>query len=107
AMVTITQLEYILAVDRLRHFGKAAKACHVSQPSLSMQIQKAESLLGVVIFDRDKQPVIPTDKGALIIEQARAVLREHAKLHQLSRSAAGEISGPFTLGVIPTLAPYL
>jgi len=106
-MPTITQLEYIAAVDRTRHFGKAAKECHISQPSLSMQIQKAEELLGVLIFDRDKKPVLPTEKGARIIEQAKEVLRAHAKLLHMSKDESMAISGTFRLGVIPTLAPYL
>ncbi|MGE0171298.1 MAG: hydrogen peroxide-inducible genes activator [Oligoflexales bacterium] len=106
-MTTITQLEYIVAVERLRHFGKAAKACHVSQPTLSMQIQKMEEDLGVVIFDRDKKPVLPTEKGAVIIEQSKAVLREYSKLLEIGKTEAGVVRGTFRLGVIPTLAPYL
>lgn len=106
-MVTLTQLEYIVAVDRLRHFGRAAKACHVTQPSLSMQIQKAEELLGVVIFDRVKKPVIPTEKGQELIAQAKVVLREHARFLQIGRQSADEVGGEFRLGVIPTLAPYV
>jgi LysR family hydrogen peroxide-inducible transcriptional activator len=106
-MLTITQLEYLVAVERLRHFGKAAKACHVSQPSLSMQIQKAEDLLGFAVFDRLKKPVLPTEKGIPILEQARAVLREHARLVQIGRDSSHEVAGSFRLGIIPTLAPYV
>jgi LysR family hydrogen peroxide-inducible transcriptional activator len=68
-MATITQLEYLVAVDRLRHFGKAAKACHVSQPTLSMQIQKLEETLGTIIFDRSKKPILLTEKGKKLLEQ--------------------------------------
>ena len=69
-MPTITQLEYILAVDRLKHFGRAAKECHVSQPSLSAQIHKVEDELNLIIFDRSKKPILVTDKGKLVISQA-------------------------------------
>jgi LysR family transcriptional regulator, hydrogen peroxide-inducible genes activator len=106
-MTSITQLEYVIAVERLRHFGKAAKACHISQPTLSMQIQKMEEALGVIIFDRDKKPVLPTEKGTAVIEQAKAVLREYEKLLGISKTEAGVVRGSFKLGVIPTLAPYL
>lgn len=106
-MPTLTQLQYIVAVDRLRHFGKAAKACHVSQPSLSMQLHKAEDELGVVLFDRNAKPVVPTDEGRALIEQARQVIREHERLLELSRSTKGEVAGNFHIAVIPTLASYL
>ena len=78
--MTITQLEYILAVEKFRHFGKAAKACSVTQPTLSMQLQKAEEELGVVLFDRSKNPIITTDEGTKIIDQARLVIREYKKI---------------------------
>ena len=106
-MPTITQLEYIVAVDRLRHFGKAAKACHVSQPSLSMQLQKAEDELGVQIFDRHKKPITATDEGKPIIDQARQILREHERLLDISKNKSSALSGDFHLVVIPTLAPYI
>ena len=79
--MTITQLEYIIAVEKLRHFGKAAKACAVSQPTLSMQLQKAEEELGVIFFDRSKNPILPTDDGLKIVEQARLVIREYISIH--------------------------
>ena len=106
-MVTITQLEYILAVDTYRHFGKAADACHVSQPTLSMQIQKVEEEFGFPLFDRQKKPILPTDKGRVFIEQAKALLREHKKLVTIGNSNSGDLTGTFRLGIIPTLAPYL
>jgi LysR family hydrogen peroxide-inducible transcriptional activator len=106
-MPTLTQLEYIVAVEKFRHFGKAAEACHVSQPSLSMQIQKVEEALGIVIFDRAKKPILPTEKGQRFIEQAKTLLRENQKLLQVAKQDNLEISGQFRLGVIPTLAPYL
>ncbi len=106
-MPTLSQLEYIVAVDKFRHFGRASKACHVSQPSLSMQLMKAEEELGVVIFDRSKQPILTTDRGEAIIQQAKVVLREAERLQHISRQENGELRGDFRLGVIPTLAPYV
>ena len=103
-MPTLTQLEYIVAVDRLRHFAKAAEACCISQPSLSMQIQKAEKEIGFALFDRHKKPVLPTTKGRAFVDQARIVLNEHRHLLHLSHSRRSEVSGAFRLGVIPTLA---
>lgn len=105
--MTITQIEYILAVDKFRHFGKAAKASAVTQPTLSMQLQKAEEELGVVIFDRSKNPILPTDEGRQIIEQARSVLREYKKIFAIIDANKKEVRGEFRLGVIPTLSPYL
>lgn len=106
-MPTLTQIEYIVAVEKLRHFGKAAKACHVSQPTLSMQIQKVEEELGFPIFDRLQKPVLPTEKGQRFIEQAKVLSREHQKLIEMSRQAEHEVSGDFRLGIIPTLTPYV
>lgn len=105
--MTITQLEYIIAVEKLRHFGKAAKACAVSQPTLSMQLQKAEEELGVIFFDRSKNPILPTDDGLKIVEQARLVIREYKKIYSIIDSSKNEVRGDFRLGVIPTLAPYV
>jgi len=106
-MTTITQLEYLLAVDRERHFGRAAEACHVSQPSLSAQIKKLEEELEVVIFDRSKSPVLTTEVGNEIIAQARIVLQEHGKLKVIADEKAAEPRGDFELAVIPTLASYV
>jgi len=106
-MPSIPQLEYILAVDKLRHFGKAAERCHVTQPTLSMQIQKVEEEIGFPIFDRLKKPIVATPKGVRFLEQAKALIREHQKLMDLSRQQGAELSGEFRLGVIPTVAPYL
>lgn len=106
-MASITQLEYLLAVARTRHFGKAALLCHVSQPSLSAQIQKVEEELEVVVFDRSKTPIIVTDAGKDLIEQAKVVLREHKKLKYIAGLGSSAPKGDFQLAVIPTLAPYL
>ncbi len=105
--MTITQLEYILAVEKHRHFGKAAKACSVTQPTLSMQLQKAEEELGIVLFDRSKNPIITTEEGGRIIEQARLVIREYKKIFSIIDASKDEVRGDFRLGVIPTLAPYV
>ena len=105
-MPTLTQLEYILAVHKLKHFGRAARACHVSQPSLSAQVQKVEEELDTILFDRSKKPILTTKKGEQVVAQAKIVLSEHRKLFGL-KIADGEISGEFNLGVIPTLSPYL
>lgn len=105
--MTITQLEYVLAVDKFRHFGKAAKACSVTQPTLSMQLQKAEEELGVVLFDRSKNPILPTPEGEKIIHQARFVIREYKKIFSIIDASKDEVSGEFRLGVIPTLTPYV
>jgi len=105
--MTITQLEYILAVEKFRHFGKAAKACNITQPTLSMQLQKAEEELGVVIFDRSKNPILTTDEGVKIVAQARLVIREYKKIFSIIDASKNEVRGDFRLGVIPTIAPYL
>lgn len=106
-MASITQLEYLVAVDKYRHFGKAAQACHVSQPTLSMQLQKMEEEYKITFFDRSKQPILPNPEAVPLIEQARTVLREFEKLKHLTTDSNGEPSGDFRLGVIPTVAPYL
>ena len=105
--MTITQLEYILAVEKYRHFGKAAKSCSVTQPTLSMQLQKAEEELGVILFDRSRTPILPTEEGIQIINQSRLVLREYKKIFSIIDANKGEVRGEFKLAVIPTLAPYL
>lgn len=106
-MATITQLQYIVTVEKLKHFGHAAEACHVSQPSLSAQIQKVEDQIGFPIFDRNKKPIATTSRGAHFIEQAKTVLREHAKLISISQQSKTELVGPLSLGIIPTVSPYL
>lgn len=105
-MPTLTQLEYIIAVDKLKHFGRAADSCHVSQPSLSAQIQKVEEELNVIIFDRSKKPIVTTDLGLKVVEQAKKVLLEHHRLMNLQLNT-NKIQGKFHLGVIPTLSPYI
>ena len=105
--MTITQLEYIIAVDTYRHFATAAEHCFITQPTLSMQIQKLEEDLGKKIFDRSKQPVVPTEIGEEIILQARKILHEVKMIHQLISDKEGVLKGELRIGIIPTLAPYL
>ena len=106
-MITLTQLEYIVAVDTHRHFGKAAEACFITQPTLSMQIKKLEEDLEIIIFDRSKQPLIPTDVGIRIIEQARVVLKQAEEINNIVKDHKNQVSGMLRIGIIPTLAPYL
>ncbi|MBL0306842.1 MAG: hydrogen peroxide-inducible genes activator [Chitinophagaceae bacterium] len=105
--MTLTQLEYIVALDTHRHFALAAEKCFITQPTLSMQIQKLEEELGVKIFDRTKQPVIPTEIGTNIIRQARITLREANLIKQMINDQKDTLSGDLRMGIIPTLAPYL
>ena len=105
--MTFVQLEYIVALDTCRHFAQAAAKCFVTQPTLSMQIQKLEEELGVKIFDRSKQPVLPTSSGKEIIEQARKILAERDLLTENIDAKKGIVNGELKVGVIPTIAPYL
>ena len=105
--MTFTQLEYIVALDTHRHFADAAEQCYVTQPTLSMQINKLETELGVKIFDRSKQPVLPTVAGVEIIEKARKLLADRDELLEAIHSKKGVVKGELRIGIIPTLAPYL
>lgn len=106
-MPTLTQIEYALAVEKHRHFGKAAEACHVSQPTLSLQLQKLEDELGLTVFDRLRKPILPTDEGRRFLDQAKVVIREHQRLLHMARARTGRVSGEFRLGIIPTVGNYL
>ena len=105
--MTFVQLEYIVAVDTYRHFATAAGNCFVTQPTLSMQVQKLEEELGIKIFDRSKQPVIPTEAGRALIEQARKILAEKDTIQEIVQERKGILRGELRIGIIPTLAPYL
>lgn len=105
--MTLVQLEYIVAVDSFRHFASAAAHCYVTQPTLSMQINKLEQDLGIKIFDRSKQPVIPTEAGKEIITEARKILAGKELIEELVENRKGIIAGELRIGIIPTLAPYL
>lgn len=106
-MPTNVQLMYVVALDKYRHFGRAAEACHVTQPTLSMQIQKLEEDLGVLLFDRNARPVTPTELGRRIIAQARVALAEVERISDIVQEITGEMKGVLRIGVISTLAPYL
>lgn len=106
--MTITQLEYIIAVDTYGNFLLAAEKCSVSQPALSMQIQKLEKELGIRIFDRSRQPVVATEVGTGVILQAREILKQCSKLTEMvSEQRKGDLNGQLRIGVIPTIAPYV
>ena len=105
--MTLLQLEYIVALDKHRHFRLAAESCHVTQPSLSTQVQKLEEELGVILFDRNVRPVAPTELGRQIISHARLVLGEAARLQALVQEATGEMAGELRVGILSTIAPYL
>ncbi len=105
--MTLVQLEYVIAVDTWRHFAVAAEHCFVTQPTLSMQIQKLEEELGIKLFDRSKQPVVPTAPGVEIIAAARKVVSGKNQLLELVHDKKGIVAGELRIGIIPTLAPYL
>ncbi len=105
--MTLTQLEYIIALDTYRHFGKAAAHCNIAQPSLSLQVQKLEDELKVQIFSRNTSPIQPTETGGIIIEQAKKILSEAGMVSQLVQQQKKTVEGHLKIGIIPTLAPYL
>ncbi len=105
--MTIIQLEYLLAVANCGSFSMAAEHCFVTQPSLSMQVKSLEEELGVVLLDRSKKPVIPTEAGEVVLEQARKTLKEYNYIKEAVAELKGETTGKLRLGVIPTIAPYL
>jgi LysR family hydrogen peroxide-inducible transcriptional activator len=106
--MTITQLEYVIAVDTHGNFLTAAEKCSVSQPALSMQIQKLERELGIRIFDRSRQPVVATEIGKSIIQQAREIIKQCNRLTEVvNEDKKGELTGQLRIGIIPTIAPYV
>lgn len=105
--MTIQQLRYIIALDKYRHFAQAAEECGISQPTLSTMVQKLEEELDVVLFDRTRQPIVPTATGRLVIEQARSTLREMEKIGELVKNESQRLSGPLTIGILPTISPCL
>ncbi len=105
--MNIQQLEYIVAVDNHRHFSRAAEASFVTQPTLSMMIQKLEDELGVKIFDRTQSPIEPTDVGRKLIDQARVSLAQIHQIKEIVEEEKGIIKGVFRLAIIPTVSPYL
>ncbi|MDR0795474.1 MAG: hydrogen peroxide-inducible genes activator [Tannerella sp.] len=105
--MNIQQLEYVIAVDRLRHFANAAEACYVTQPTLSMMIRKLEEELDVQIFDRSDVPVKTTKIGRSVINQAEIALKQFNRIKELVEDERQTLTGIFALSIIPTIAPYL
>ncbi|MEG2614581.1 MAG: LysR substrate-binding domain-containing protein [Alistipes sp.] len=105
--MTIIQLEYLLAVANCGSFSIAAEHCFVTQPSLSMQVKSLEEELSVILLDRSKKPVIPTEAGEVVLAQAREAIKAYNYIKESVAELKGEISGKLRLGIIPTIAPYL
>ena len=105
--MTLQQIEYVMAVYRHKHFAKAAEACNVTQPTLSSMIQKLEDELGVKLFDRKRQPILPTPIGRQVIEQGWKVLVRARKLKETVEEEKHSLLGTFHIGILPTIAPYL
>ena len=105
--MTLQQMEYIVAVYRLRQFAKAAEHCGVTQPTLSAMIQKLEQELGVKLFERSSQQVVPTAIGRLVVEQAWRVISRARKIKDIVEEERNALSGVFRIGILPTIAPYL
>lgn len=105
--MNLQQLDYLLAVDKLKSFTKAAEACHVTQATLSAMIKKLEEELGVILFDRKSNPVITTESGRLVVEEARKVVLHSRLLTDKARGLSGKIEGQVRLGIIPTIANAL
>lgn len=105
--MNLQQFEYILAVNQHRNFVKAADACFVTQATLSMMIKKLEDELEVKIFDRSRQPVLPTEAGQKVLAQARKIITETRRLSDIVLNEKNIVAGELRLGIIPTLAPYL
>ena len=105
--MTLTELRYIVALARHRHFGRAAESCFVSQPTLSVAVKKLEDELGVALFERRKNDVQITAPGARIVAQAQRVLEEADAIVDLAREQQDQLSAPLRLGAIYTIGPYL
>lgn len=105
--MNLRDLRYLLALAEHEHFGRAAKACGVSQPTLSVQIRKLEDLMGVALFERGSKTAAPTSACLLLIDHARAAVASAETLLSTARALRDPLAGRFRLGIIPTLAPYL
>src|SRR4249920_1406173 len=105
--MTLTELKYIVAVAREKHFGKAAEACFVSQPTLSVAIKKLEDELEVKLFERSANEVTVTPLGEDIVRQAQSVLEQAASIKEIAKRGKDPLAGPLRLGVIYTIGPYL
>ena len=106
-MISLIQLEYIVALAQYQSFSTAAEHCFVTQPTLSMQIKKMETDLDVILFDRSKKPITPTQIGAQLIAQAKVILSETAKIKEIIQANSETLSGELRVGIIPSIAPYL
>lgn len=105
--MTLQQLKYIVALDHKRHYTKAAEECFVTQPTLTIQVKKLEEEIGTIIFDRNTTPLTPTPIGEILIAKAKSTLREADEFRELAYNNTSSFSGQYTLGIIPTIAPYL
>ena len=105
--MTLTEMRYVIALARERHFGRAADACHVSQPTLSVALKKVEGQLGGALFERNASEVRITPLGERVVAQARRVMEEAVKLDEIAKEGRDPLTGPLRLGVIYTIAPYL
>ncbi|WP_062053157.1 LysR substrate-binding domain-containing protein [Aquimarina longa] len=105
--MTLQQLKYIIALDHKRHYIKAAEECFVTQPTLTIQVKKLEEEIGTTIFDRNTIPLTPTPIGKILIAKAKSLLREADEFKEIAYSNTSSLSGKYTLGIIPTIAPYL
>lgn len=105
--MTLQQLEYILAVERYRHFGRAAEACNVTQPTLSAMVGKLEEELNAKLFDRNRQPICPTPVGEQVLRQAKEVLSQADSIKDIVEEEKHSLNGTFRVGILPTIAPYL
>ena len=105
--MTITQLKYVLSVAEYKNFTLAAEKCFVTQPTLSMQIQKIEEELNILIFDRSKKPIQLTEIGQKIVNQAKNIVNEANRIKDIVEQQKGFVGGEFRLGIIPTIMPTL
>src|SRR5947199_1059207 len=105
--MTLTELRYIVALARERHFGRAAEKCFVSQPTLSVAVKKLEDELGVVLFERGGTEVTATPVGSRVVEQAQRVLEEAAAIKNIAEQGKDELAAPLRFGAIYTIGPYL
>ena len=105
--MTLTEMRYIVALARERHFGKAAETCHVSQPTLSVALKKVEGQLGAALFERTASDVRITALGERIVAQAKRVLDEAVRLEEIADSTGDPLSGQLRVGIIYSIAPYL
>lgn len=105
--MNLSQLRYLVALDKYRHFARAAEDCKVTQPTLSSMIQKLEEELNTKLFDRNVQPIVPTAIGEIVIQQAKKALKEADLIIPIVEDASGSLKGELYIGILPTIAPYL